>query len=316
MEKTMRKGMRALLALVLIGFGAGHVSALEYVFATPGEGRAILLGDRDYYARMSPAEIAIRIESTAADKTAADLEALYGENVLAFTEVEKAQYREVLAANWGRLKSVAALLPETVYFIKTTAKVEGGLPHTHANAIIVPDTAGPLTADLLFHETFHVLSRHEHARRASLYALVAFAPCAFDEPPKVAAIHLTNPDVPAEAFYVRVGEGVNVIPFLYAVRGAFDPELEGGFRGHFGFGLMEVTVAGGACRSDLDAEGNPVLLDPAQTPGYFEALGKNTGYIIHPEETLADNFAFLMLDKTGLPNPEILERLKGWLGLD
>ena len=38
-------------------------------------------------------------------------------------------------------------------------------------------------------------------------------------------------------------------------------------------------------------------------------IGKNTEYIINPEEILADNFAYLVTQKKNLPNPEIIQKI-------
>ena len=42
-----------------------------------------------------------------------------------------------------------------------------------------------------------------------------------------------------------------------------------------------------------DKEGEPVFHSP-KTLDFHRQIGKNTGYIIHPEEILADNFALIM----------------------
>ena len=39
------------------------------------------------------------------------------------------------------------------------------------------------------------------------------------------------------------------------------------------------------------ARRQPVLLDPEDLPDYHRRIGRNTNYIIHPDEILADNFA-------------------------
>ena len=44
--------------------------------------------------------------------------------------------------------------------------------------------------------------------------------------------------------------------------------------------------------------------------GFYEQIGRNTGYIIHPEETLANNFVHLMLKKQDLKNPEIPKKIE------
>lgn len=46
---------------------------------------------------------------------------------------------------------------------------------------------------------------------------------------------------------------------------------------------------------------------------FFVAIGRNTRYIIHPEEVLAENFVIVMLGREDLPNPEVPKRLKEWL---
>jgi hypothetical protein len=51
-------------------------------------------------------------------------------------------------------------------------------------------------------------------------------------------------------------------------------------------------------------------LKPDAVEGFYEQIGRNTGYIIHPEETLANNFVHLMTGKQGLKNPEIPEKIE------
>jgi hypothetical protein len=42
----------------------------------------------------------------------------------------------------------------------------------------------------------------------------------------------------------------------------------------------------------------------------MEQIGRNTEYVIHPEEVLADNFALLVLKKANVPSPEILQKMR------
>jgi hypothetical protein len=44
--------------------------------------------------------------------------------------------------------------------------------------------------------------------------------------------------------------------------------------------------------------------------GFYEQVGRNTQYIIHPEEILADNFAMLVMGDQNVPSPEILKKLQ------
>ena len=54
----------------------------------------------------------------------------------------------------------------------------------------------------------------------------------------------------------------------------------------------------------------PKLLKPDEVEGFFEQIGRNTSYILHPEETLANNFVFLITEKKDLKNPEIPKKIK------
>lgn len=54
----------------------------------------------------------------------------------------------------------------------------------------------------------------------------------------------------------------------------------------------------------------PKLIAIKQASGFHEQVGKNTRYIIHPEEILADNFVLLVLGKRNIPSPEIVEKME------
>ena len=54
----------------------------------------------------------------------------------------------------------------------------------------------------------------------------------------------------------------------------------------------------------------PTLLKPDEVEGFFDQIGRNTSYILHPEETLANNFVFLITEKKDLKNPEIPKKIK------
>ena len=311
----MPKFFARLIVMIAVLLPTG-ANAVEFVFASAEEGREILLSQDSYFNRMSAPEIAIRMSSETADKTAADLKALYAESVLDWTEEEIEQFRSVIEENWDGVERVSHLLPDTVYFIRATTGIEGGLPHTHANAIIIQNSVEELSAFLFFHELFHVLSRHNSDKQAEIYGLLGFQACTFEEPGQLAAIHLTNPDVPFDAYYLTVqvlGTPRAVIPFLYAAHPAFNPEVENGFPGHFGFGLLLVEVLDGSCSAMTDEDGNAIIQAVDTVPGYLEALGGNTGYIIHPEETISDNFVFLVTGKEDLQTPELPAKIGAWI---
>jgi len=59
-------------------------------------------------------------------------------------------------------------------------------------------------------------------------------------------------------------------------------------------------------------------VDPRDMEGLFEQIGRNTRYLWHPEEILADNFALMAIGvergaPLKLPSPEIQDRLRAIL---
>ncbi len=312
------KKITFLFFLLIMMIHPAWATETQFAFADIKTGQAILTADDNYFNRMSPAEIAIRSRSAAANKSADDLKAQYAANVLEWTDQEKVQITQLVAENRERLNEIAPLLPAEVIFIKVSDQVEGGLPHTRANAIVLPLSDKPLTEKLFYHELFHVLSRNQKARHDSLYSLIGFKSCSFAATEEIQAKMLTNPDVPAEGYYLPVtleGKPSAIMTFLHAAYPAFNPDVKGGFGGHFGFGLLKVKVSDGHCTVDPDQAGKAQILNPGTVPEFFAAIGQNTGYIIHPEEVLAENFVFVMTNKQDLPNPEIPARLGTWLGL-
>ena len=65
---------------------------------------------------------------------------------------------------------------------------------------------------------------------------------------------------------------------------------------------------------DVDDAGEPIMIKPEGAAGFFEQVGRTTGYLIHPEEILADNFELLVAADRRPPSPEIVRRLGEILG--
>ena len=87
----------------------------------------------------------------------------------------------------------------------------------------------------------------------------------------------------------------------------YDPETGGTFFRYLEFRLMAIDRK---TSKAILKEGKPILLKPDAVEGFFEQIGRNTNYIIHPEETLANNFVHLMTAKQDLKNPEIPKKIE------
>jgi hypothetical protein len=207
--------------------------------------------------------------------------------------------------------------PKSVWLIKTTGREEGGAAYCRQHAIVLPqrmtrDTSRDLER-LLTHELFHVLSSHDAEFRRRCYEVIGFRvvmPITLPESLREQAI--TNPDGPLPDAVVNVridSEDRTLVPILYSTKPKFDPALGGPFFKYLTFRLMVVEPHGEGWRGSL-RNGEPWLVSPNEVADYGRQIGANTGYIIHPDEILADNFVHAVNDAQQLRSPQIVEGLR------
>ena len=120
---------------------------------------------------------------------------------------------------------------------------------------------------------------------------------------------ISNPDAPVVEHCIRITEDGKphwVAPVLFSRIPEYDPKAGGTFFRYLEMRLMAIErdTAKPILRDD-----KPVLFQPREVEGFFEQIGKNTNYILHPEETLANNFVFLITEKQGLANPKIPKKI-------
>ena len=85
-------------------------------------------------------------------------------------------------------------------------------------------------------------------------------------------------------------------------------EYQGGaFSQYMNVSYVPVGVGKEANQDAFDHESKE-MYDVSELSGFFEQVGHNTDYIIHPEETMADNFAYLVTGKK-VKTPRILEEM-------
>jgi hypothetical protein len=157
---------------------------------------------------------------------------------------------------------------------------------------------------------FHIASRATPDFAAALYATVGFHACgeaAF--PPELSARKLTNPDAPRNDYCIALtldGAQVLVTPILFSRSPVYDTALGGEFFSYLQVGLLVVDPAAVSGATPPGAR----VVSFRDVTGFFEQVGQNTQYVIHPEEILADNFALLAIGHSAVPSPEIHVRIR------
>jgi hypothetical protein len=112
----------------------------------------------------------------------------------------------------------------------------------------------------------------------------------------------------------RDGSAIWAVPILFSLSPRYDTAQGGPFFRYLEFKLLVVQREGSSptARATYDVA-HPALLDLDQVSGFYRQVGRNTDYIIHPEEILADNFKLLLLGKANVPSPDVLRRLSAVL---
>jgi hypothetical protein len=297
------------LATTEIPLGEGSVLR----FADVAEGVAALTERDDYIRQLSPFDRQVRPKT---DREVSEEEFLkfLGSHVLPWTPQDIQKLTPLVTDVARKIAPWKLPLPEVVLLVKTSGGEEGAAAYCRGPAIVLPKNMvdGPTAklANILPHELFHVLSNQNPELRQALYASIGFQPCNEVElPPSLATRKITNPDAPLNNHYITVmqdGQPVELMPLLFANAPRYDAARGGNLFSYLTFRLMQVNDVDGQRRPVL-AAGEPVLLDPAAVPGYHEQIGRNTKYIIHPEEVLADNFVYLIDDKQNLPSPQVVK---------
>ena len=232
-------------------------------------------------------------------------------------EANTAKVRAAADALRERLKPLRLPLPSEILLVRTTGREEGEAAYCRGPSIILPDKVlarGGLDR-LLAHELFHVLSNQNAELRRKMYAVVNYQVC--DEIPLPASLRprkITNPDGPKLDCVVPLklaDRQLLAAPLLLASVDKFDPKQGGSFFRYLQFKFLVVQPSADGKFQPVEKDGRPELLDVAGPvrDAYLDQVGKNTGYIIHADEVLADNFVHLVFNSRDLASPQVVEKL-------
>ena len=312
-RQVRARGVFALLFGLMCAWAELVHAATSFEFATVEQGRAIIGARDEYVERLSPLERALKAKSEV-PVSEADFLRLLTSAVQPWSDAGRATVQAALDSIRPQLALLHLPLPETVVLVRFTGVGEGNAPHTRANAVLLTDTSlqrPAALARLIAHELFHIASRQDKGWRDALYATIGFA--AIDElklPPHLASRKITNPDAPRIDVTIKVDTRDNIVwvaPLLQSTVDRYDASRPGEF---FSFlRLFWLQVARGELPpTKAELSDPPRLHNTADLRGFHEQIGRNTPYIIHPEEILAENFAQLATGETG-PSPEVHQRL-------
>ena len=325
----MRKLISLLIALILAcgvwlpaeGETAENAPAIPYRFASAEEGKQLMMSNREFFDKTTPNKIGFLLHDSNA--TLDEYKAFAEQQVLDWTEAEKELIGNCMAIVEASFVRNGWKMPplDTVVFIRTTMLEENGaFGYTHGTEIYLSsmleqyaaysmEQVGVPVATILAHELFHCLTRCNPEFRKEMYSIIHFTveDQDYELPPSVLEYYIANPDVEHHNSYATFlidGKETDCFTAFVTTKHAEQPE-----ENFMNFGVTAL----------VPTDGTDAWYTMDQAANFDEVFGTNTGYVIDPEECLADNFSYAVIygeqgpNGNGYPNPEIIEAITAYL---
>jgi formylglycine-generating enzyme required for sulfatase activity len=318
-QNMRRIGMLCAMVAILPACGIARAGVVlqpgtTIEFATFQQGRAVLGTRDDFIQMMSQFDRCVRMKTSAA-VTEAQFLAYIQSQVVAWSAADQVLLSNIVVALRPLLTNLNLSLPPIIQVIKTTGNEEGNSAYVRGTSIIFPQvmvsSGSSAFTRYLTHELFHVYTYHNPQMREALYGVLGVRLCnEIPFPPWLLARRIASPNPTPWDFEIRVkagGERIPVMPMFYYTSTNY---TNGSLFDYLGSKLLVLEEAPAGLGATLSDTGEPILLDSWSVGDYFNQIGNNTGYIIHPEETLADNFMQMVLRTNSVSSPRVHHLLR------
>ena len=292
---------------------AAFAQDIPYRFATRAEAQ-MLITDIDAYTRnWNQFDVDVRLQKQEGRKSQLLTLAMNETRNWADKDKEKVnRAMKAIAAQIGKNKFVLPL-PKELVLVKTSMKEENNVPgYTRENWIAIGENALSNMSDdslqcLLCHEIFHILTRTDATFKRDMYKTIGFTVLDRDIlfPADMIERRISNPDVSRYDSYATFtidGNRQNCTMMMYTAR----PYAGGNLSEYAEVGLVPLNEQ----FIPLQSDGKTVIYPVEKAEDFHALTGKNTSHTTSPEEILADNFAYTVLNKANVPNPEIIEQMR------
>lgn len=241
------------------------------------------------------------------DEILEDYKTFLKKDVLDFTKEETKFINAVFKEAYELCNKVSPnIFPPEIKLIKTHGKHYGkGAYYTRENCIIIPKDELILKnhnrfMETMFHEISHIYTRYDTDKRTELYGLIGFKPLGNRSNLVIKeALNnriLLNPDGINFAYNIDLqdpnGGSYSAVPIISASETSFVEDKPEFFQ-YLNFSLFKINIRHSVSVLS-DAEGKTTI-NMDNIPDFFEQITDNTGYIIHPDEIIADNFMYIMM---------------------
>ena len=299
--------------LCCISFTASAQKKISYRFATRAEAQMLITDIDNFTNRLNSFDINLRLGKENGRKS--ELLRLAMNETLNWSETEKKKITAAFKSLQAKIdkQKLKIKYPHEVILVKTSMKEEMNVAaYTRRNWIALGEKyineSTPESLEyLLAHEMFHLLTRSNKDFKKSVYSVIGFNVTDRELffPIDIIEKRISNPDIEMYDSYAEFkinGQKQKCSMMIYS---AIPFSAEKTLSDYLSVGLIPLNDS----LIPLQENGQTVIYSIDQAEDFYQKIGKNTEYIINPEEILADNFAYLVTQKKNLPNPEIIQKI-------
>ncbi|MCH4889568.1 hypothetical protein EZV73_18445 [Acidaminobacter sp. JC074] len=286
---------------------------IKHNFISGDQALDVLAAEDDYTSKLSIFDYNSKFQSeTVLDE--AGRRAVLEDHVLEWNESQKKSVDQAMENINEKFKDFDIDMPD-ITFILTADKDEGGAAYTRGKSIILKShSVYKHTLDLehlIVHEMFHVYSRAHKDLRPQMYAVIGYKPCQeLIWPDELVDLKISNPDAPDNNFYISGTHKDMVYDFMPIIYSS-EPYVVGSKTSFFRTlqdKFLAVEIVEGVA-NPIYVEYELLIVSKNSIDEFYEKIGRNTDYTYHPEETMADNFVF-MIYQSDVKSPFVVEGLK------
>ena len=299
--------------LCCISFTAAAQKKISYRFATRAEAQMLITDIDNFTNRLNSFDINLRLNKENGRKS--ELLRLAMNETLNWSENEKKKITAAFKSLQAKIdkQKLKIKYPQEVILVKTSMKEEMNVAaYTRKNWIALGEKyineSTPESLEyLLAHEMFHLLTRSNKDFKKSVYSVIGFNVTDRELffPIDIIEKRISNPDIEMYDSYAEFtinGQKQKCSMMIYS---AIPFSAGKTLSDYLSVGLIPLNDN----LIPLQENGQTVIYGIDQAEDFYQKVGKNTEYIINPEEILADNFAYLITQKKNLPNPEIVQKI-------
>ena len=295
-----------------------ELSSVNINLSSREEGKYLISLQDTFTNHLSPFDLEARCNIK--DATIYDFLLFCRNNVLDWTDEEIIQIKRIFTEIDSELRRRGMVLPfiDSINLVKTTSKEEGGaMAYTRGNTIYVANhimnKPEVRIKEILTHELFHILTRSSFPFKQEMYSIIRFT--LLDKALDLTSLNqrcrfVSNPDVGNLCSYIELKDlkgKEHTLTMTTLARSNY-----------FGGSLFKYTLP---YFLDLDSDYNVKTygdnlpfrecLFGEYYKDFVKKVGRNTGYMVNPEEILAENFRMAVLSNNDdVPNPEILNNIR------